>query len=438
MSNPNEHELTDRSAIGGFGREGALGAETVKEGEAALHPWGVQYQGPFESATDGTARAVRLHAEALSRAGIPVLLQSFSNSFIGPDGVRIGAEGMDDGVKRATHELRHRSIAELRLRIKHMVISGADELRAYIVPNSVSFDSDLNRAMAFRERLYKTTIVYSVWERDRIDEAIAVLLRRVGECWVPCQENAALLRRHGVERVTVVPHPWEETSDIAKLVRRRPVATKRFYAIGAWQPRKHFHETIGAFLLAFHPSDDATLTIKTTKHLVPGYPSPADSVAYWLRDDHVKQNGWTPTSLEQRVRIITSALPDDQILKLHFFSNIYVCASRGEAFCLPAFDAKVAGNRMLLVGYNGARDFSAPDDPLIPFEMKPVPKEYGWEPGAEWAEARVEDIARAMRSCEAPVVYQRPEQLTHFTMESVGRLMRERVEAVLARAMGAT
>jgi hypothetical protein len=433
------HELTDPAAIGGFGREGVSETDqTVKEGKAAEHQWGIQYQGSFESATDGTARAVRLHAEALSRAGIPVLLQSFTNSFVGPDGVRIGAEAMDDDLKKQLHHLRYCSVGELRLRVKHMVISSAEELRAYIIPNSVSFDQDTDRLMRLRDGLYRSTIVYSVWERDRIDDSIASILRRVGECWVPCQANAALLRRHGIERVVVVPHPWETTSDMAKLVRRRPVGDKRFYAIGSWQPRKHFHETIGAFLIAFKPTDRATLTIKTSRHIVPGYPSPSASVMHWLEDARVKENGWTAQGFREKVTLALGTLSADQLLKLHYLSNIYVCASRGEAFCLPAFDAKVAGNRMLLVGFNGALDFSAPDDPLIPYEMKPVPKEYGWEADAMWAEASVEDIAEAMRNVEAPAEHVRPKALEACTMESVGELMRSRVEAVLARAAGGT
>jgi hypothetical protein len=49
------------------------------------------------------------------------------------------------------------------------------------------------------------------------------------------------------------------------------------------------------------------------------------------------------------------------------------------------FDAKIAGNRMILTGYGGQRDFSGERDPLIPYEMVDVPPEYGWEQGAKWA-----------------------------------------------------
>src|SRR5262249_9811213 len=141
-------------------------------------------------------------------------------------------------------------------------------------------------------------------------------------------------------------------------------SAKRFYAIGLWQPRKRFHETVGAFLLAFKPGDNATLAIKTKTTNVPGYPGPNESPLRWLKDPRVAANGWTVASAMNHISIFDGNWPESEITKLHFKNNIYVCASSGEAYCLPAFDAKVAGNRMILVGYNGARDFSSPDDPL--------------------------------------------------------------------------
>jgi hypothetical protein len=65
-----------------------------------------------------------------------------------------------------------------------------------------------------------------------------------------------------------------------------------------------------------------------------------------------------------------------------------------------------------------------------------VPKEYGWEADATWAEASVEDIAAAMKKVEAPSAFVQPLALNSYTMDNVGKLMRERVEAVLARAAG--
>ena len=56
-------------------------------GTDAEHPFGVLYQGEYETEHDGTARAVRLHARALAATGLPVLIKSFSHSIVSADGV---------------------------------------------------------------------------------------------------------------------------------------------------------------------------------------------------------------------------------------------------------------------------------------------------------------------------------------------------------------
>ena len=421
--------------VPGFGSEGVVPGENhAQKGEPAKHPWGVQYQGPFESATDGSARAVRLHARALNDAGVPVLLQSFTNTFLGPEGVRVGAQAMDERIKASTHDLRHQSIGELRLRVKHLVVFSAEHLRSVIVPHYVAIEKNAETAIAIRQRLYDTTIVYSVWERSTISEPVAAILRRVGECWVPCSDNKHLLEKHGVERVTVVPHPYDEASELTKLTRRAPMAKKAFYSIGLWQPRKHYHETIGAFLIAFKPTDAASLTIKHRYAPLPDYPSPAASVDIWLADPRVIAQGWTMKNLSPSLWLPSGDWPESRITELHFKSNIYVCASRGEAYALPAFDAKVSGNRMLYTGYGGMCDFAGAGDVLIPFTMERVPPVYGWEEGAEWAVATVDDIATAMRNVVIPELYERPACLASCTMPAVGQLMKARCEAVLERA----
>ncbi len=442
-----DNELTEAiDPALGFGREGIPeNAEPhFMGGTDAEHEWGVQYQGPFESATDGSARAVRLHARALAEAGMPVLLQSFTNSFVGPDGVRLGAEAMAESVKKETHELRHRSIRDLRVRVKHMVVSSAESLRAHVIPASVAIEQDIERGMALRSAIYRTTILYSVWERTTLDRNIASVMARMGECWVPCRQNQRLLREHGIERVEVIPHPFDPKSDMAKLTGRHIGAdrasgppraiTKRFYAIGLWQPRKHFHETIGGFLRAFVPGDAAMLTIKHKETRLPGYPTPRESVELWLADEAVKAHGWNAEKLAQHLWLPSGNWSESEILKLHFDSNIYVCASRGEAFCLPAFDAKVAGNAMILTGFGGAVDFAAPSDALIPYEMEPVPEVYGWEPEAKWAVASVMSITRAMQMVEPPQTYARHPGLENFTLEAVGKKMRERIEHMMGEA----
>lgn len=431
---------TDAELPAGFAVESVRDDEMhVEPGSDAQFEHGVQYQGSYESDSDGNARAVRLHALALASAGEPVLLQSFTNTFIDKNGARVGAEAMERAIREEVGPLRTTSVRQFDVRIKHMVIAGPDQIRFHVVPRSVMIERDIETAMATTEALFKSCIIYSVWERTKLDPEVAALLARVGECWVPCQQNADLLRAHGVERVVVIPHPWQEDSQIAKCTSRRYTGFDRdgrhersFYSIGLWQPRKGFHETIGAFLYAYKPGDRAKLTIKHIDTKFPNYPRPQESVEHWLADPNVKANGWTIKTLEKHLWLPGGHWAESEIIKLHFNSNIYVSASHGEGFGMPAFDAKVAGNRLIHVPFGGTHDFSDPaaGDIAIPCSPGPVPKEYGWGEGAEWADYQFSQLVTALTVVIPPDEYRRGPALEGMKFQAVGALMRQRVNAV--------
>lgn len=405
-------------------------------GHAAEHPFGALYQGEHETLWDGTGVAVRLHARALASTGYPVLLKSFSNVVINETGIAepLHTVGLDPRVKKQIGALRNTSIATLVPLIKHLVVRDAEHLRGVIYPKGV-ISADMDELVRLRDSVAQATILYTVWERERIDPAIIKHLNRVAECWVPCEHNAEMLRRAGVERVVVLPHPYDP-ADVLCRYRQRPARTeRRFYSIGSWQPRKGYDQLLGAFLLAFRPGAAVRLTLKLTGGQWPGYPTPEASLQQWLKDDRVRQQGWTMRNLEGPLRIVTARLPQPDIQRMHYDNNIYVSSSHGEAWCLPAFDAKVAGNRLVHVSYGGTRDFAEPTDYAVPWELGPVHPSYRWEAEARWAEYKVEDLARVLQLTEPP----EPSAIDaafeeRFGLARVGERMACRVLSVLNRS----
>lgn len=400
-------------------------------GTAATHEYGLLYQAEWETPWDGTAVAARLHARALAAQGIPVLLKSFSGIVVNAEGVPepVFAAGLPEAVKAEVGSLPETSIGTLAILLKHLVVRGQGALDGYLMPRHVAHQ-DVTALLALRKAVYDSTITYTVWERDRVAPGIAALLGRCGQAWVPCSQNASALIRSGVpaEKVHVVPHPYERTDSICRLTERKPITSRRFYSIGRWEPRKGLHELIGGFMLAFRPGDDVTLTIKTSPGTWKGYPSPEESVSWWLK----RFDYWSEKTLHPHLVVDHRRYPRSRILKLHFDNNIYVSASHGEAWNLPAMESKLAGNRLVHVPFGGTADFCVADDVPVAFQMEPVAGIYGWEPDAEWASVTIDEIAASLRMAKAPEAYVRPDHYERiFSFDAVGEKMANLVLAQL-------
>ncbi len=129
----------------------------------AKHPYGVLYQGEFETPTDGTARAVRIHARALAATGLPLALRSFSGVVVNADGVAepVYAAGMPDEVQAEVGHLLDPSIAEFRPVIKHVVIRSAEHLRQILMPKgAIPLLDTLEEQIKLRAAIESNTIVH--------------------------------------------------------------------------------------------------------------------------------------------------------------------------------------------------------------------------------------------------------------------------------------
>ncbi len=392
-------------------------------GKDAEYEYGALYQAEWETPWDGTAVAARAHARALNAQGIPVLLKSFSGVVVNSEGVPepVFAVGIPDAVRAEVGGLPEASIRTLAIMVKHMVVRGQGALDGYLMPRHV-VHADAEVLLGLRRAIYQSTITYTVWERDRVAPGVASLLGRCGQAWVPCSQNAAALVRSGVpgEKVRVVPHPYDPNDPICRLTERKPMLGKRFYAIGRWEPRKGFHELIGAFMQAFRPGEDARLTIKTSPGTWKGYPGPEESIAAWAK----RFDFWNARTIADHIEIDARRYPRSRVLKLHFDHNIYVSSSHGEAFGLPAFEAKLAGNRLVHVPFGGTADFCDTEDVAVSFDMESVPRIYGWEPDAQWASVDVNALAAALVKVRAPDAFVRPSHYERvFGFDAVGRKM---------------
>ena len=412
--------------------EGELEKHHAAPGRRALAALGVMYQGDWRILADGICKHVREQALALSTQ-LPVNLCA-----IGP-GPLLDDE-IDGEVTAAVGYLQNVHCSRYACAIRQMVIHSPEFLVNVVIPGGGRLSGPEDE-----ERVWRSTIVYTSWERDRVADEIVKHLCRLGEVWVPCEANRRAFVGSGVpaERVRVIPYPYEPTTHPCSQI---PVprgnelvpSGRRFYTIGKWEPRKDQHQLLGAFLLAFKPTDRACLTIKTFGWgKWDRYPSPQKSGQYWREHPRVKANGWTPKQLARLVRVIDRKLTDQEIADLHAENNIYVSASHGEAWDIPAFDARSAGNSLVYVGYGGASEYTQPDGERfveVPYEMGPVHTGYRWEEGAQWGQYRLEDLARALQRVRPPRWRSQPEDFAaRYGRWAVGVKMRSAIDQVLRR-----
>lgn len=407
-----------------------------------VHPCAVLYQGEYETLWDGTAVAVRAHARALHQAGIPVFLKSFSGTVTDEHGAiqpRYAAT-LAPQVQREIGALELTRARAYFPSIKHLVVQNAEHLKRVVIPQGM-ISSDIEEQAKLRQQIFSQTIVYSVWERDRVDPAIVKTLNRVAECWVPSLSNAHMLESSGVDpdKIFVVPHPYDPEDPILKLRRRKPDASwKKFYSIGRWEPRKGYSELVTTFLRTFTPRDNAILTIKYTGGHWQDYPSPEETIVSAYADKKIGENGWTFSKIKERVKLIEGRFPRAAILELHYRNNLYVSSSHGEAWNLPAFEAALAGNNVCYVPSGGVEDYLGNGHIAVAVsERSPlVPRSYGWEAGAEWTGYSLSALGNAMERAFPPeLTHDRPDaiDLDRYTLEAVGKLMRHRVLEVAGR-----
>jgi hypothetical protein len=431
--------------------EDELARPIVAPGTDALLPCAIEYQAPWEAPGDGLARHARAQVLALAQAGLPVVLRRLTRPkmLIDDDEGYLNAPHLTESDKEAVLAriavgrevgyLRDLSAGEIPVAIRQLVISNATALENVIAPAGsrlAGFDREI--------AVYRSTIVYTPWERDTVAPAIVEVLNRCAEVWVQGEWAVDVFRRAGVQRVFNVPVPYDpRTSAVCAIPGPRGSdavpAGKRFYAIGKWEPRKNYHALLGAFLLEFKPTERASLFIKTSDYgrSWKDYPSVRESIEKWLNEPQVQANGWTAKQFSRAVRIVSKVLPEEKLTQLHRDNNIYVSCSHGEGHDMPAFDARCAGNRLVYTGWSGPEEFAGPEDARIWLDttkhlitplLEEVHPDYGWESNARWAVTPLTWLRDALRRAQPPQRRVHPSDLyRRFGAPFVGARMSERL-----------
>jgi hypothetical protein len=136
------------------------------------------------------------------------------------------------------------------------------------------------------------------------------------------------------------------------------------------------------------------------------------------------------------VRVVTDVLSADDMVRLHAANNIYISASHGEAWDMPAFDARCAGNRLVVSPGGAPAEYRGPDDVLIqsPGDI-PCHPGYRWEHDALWPAVPMEVIGDALLAAHPPARRRHPASFPmRFGAMQVGREMGRLIQGLIGPA----
>lgn len=290
-------------------------------------------------------------------------------------------------------------------------------------------------------------VCLTTWETNTLPAEFARNLDRAFDAIVvPCWYNQRAFYRAGIprEKILVIPHTYDpdfwKPADDRRWDIQRPLThlpgenfTKsRFYTIGVWGTRKNLAGTILAY---WHAFCDGTQDVEL-KVLCPEPPEGEIEALF----ERAALPNVPPTEF------ITKPLGELELRQFHLDNDVFVSATRGEAWGLGAFEAALTGNLIIMPRQGGQADYL--DDARlmeVPYTMTPVLPELhtarsvnlggvrlhtvakaaptGIDASHLWAEPDLLEMAMTMRRYHSgwPTSDSSPSQLSRYSYEGVGR-----------------
>ncbi len=242
-------------------------------------------------------------------------------------------------------------------------LKNVDVAFQYNLPSEFSYKGGVKNVGAFA---YETTnYLNSGWLEN---------LRLMDKIIVPCEDNA--LSSLVLDKTAVVPH----SVDITKFTKDHdlmdfglPKNAVKFYTISEFNRRKNIPALIAAYLSTFTDDDNVILIVKT--HMANRDSAATSAAMKELVNDFKHALGrFADHRRYPKIALLTNYMPDNQIESLHATGDIFVSASHGEAWCLPAVDALGFGNPVIGPDYGAFKDYVVEDANgiLVSGMMSPV------------------------------------------------------------------
>jgi hypothetical protein len=300
-------------------------------------------------------------------------------------------------------------------------------------------------------------ILVTAWETDRLTRRSYKLgdqkrtmvqdINDFDEVWVPTTSLKAIFETCGVTKpIFVIPHAIrEEVLAIPPKKTGIPIGKDvpvGFYAIGPWNARKNHLDLIRAYYATkWTISDRVRLQLFTLPVVRDAQSVEAHE---WIANDAIRNlKEASPGDKLDLPALSLMAAPRrymQHIKQAHVANHVFITASRGEGFCLPALDAAALGNHVV-GGFPALEDLAehAPglvtilDSRQVP--ITPMPEVAGYEFDHEWWESPIKALTAEFRGLkqwvqEEPLDMDEDVQAVrdHYCPVTIGKLIQARLE----------
>jgi glycosyltransferase involved in cell wall biosynthesis len=336
----------------------------------------VAYVGAFAYPT-GYGEAARAHAKALRSAGVVVTARL--NARI-PRGLEDELVTTDDAVNEMLDQRFWPT--EPGLRDPHVWIW-------HVTPDSWRPDPPGVPHLG-----------YAAWECQGLPDGWAEACNRMDGLLVPSRFTAEIFRAGGVTvPIEVCPHPIDvdrfSSADGSSLRSQLGSVRTVFLVVSQWMPRKGVEDALVAYAAEFRPDEPVALMLVVWRwsHAVRERDACKQFASFVLRG----LNRPTPP-----VWFIGEMLPVAAMPQVYAAADVLVVPSRGEAFCLPVFEAAAAYRPAIATGWGGMWDYL--DETCaypVAYDLETVhgmgSRWRHYHAGQRWARPRLDDLRRAMR-----------------------------------------
>ena len=284
----------------------------------------------------------------------------------------------------------------------------------------------------------KVNIAITAWETTRIPGYWAKKLNQFDAVITFCDESIMAFRNSGVTvPIWKVPHTFDmqsynldDVKELETLNADSPFKDKFvFYNISQLSAKKGIDVLLRSYYAQFwDKKDDVILVLKSYINMS-NRQQEQEQLAGYIQS--VKQGMRLPDY--PPVLLLTQTMTDEQIKKLHRQGDAYVCSSRAEGWCIPAFEALAYGNKLISTNWGGMGEFhNAGDKNFYPvqYSLEPLVGQQHADPELytsleKVAEPSVSSMMDAMQAAydDRDTILPRHESLDDFDYSAVGQEM---------------